>query len=122
MKRRLFSMRRSLSAVAFTYLGMAIFVTLASDVSIGSTVILGIVTAIPALILFPVSRVAGHTATWASVCMFCWALPLEAFPTGGGAPMTIVAIVLFGWPSCIVFGGVMAGTVRIFSNRRPGSR
>jgi hypothetical protein len=119
MKRGLSSLQRSLFAVVVTYLGLAIFITLTSSMSIESTLILGVITAIPALVLLSFSRAGGNAAAWASVCMFFWAVRLEAFPAGGGAPMTVVPIVFFGWPSCVLFGAVTAGVVRIFSKRRP---
>lgn len=118
MKPGLFSLRRSLSAIVLIYLGLAVFITLASEMTIGPTFILAMVTVLPALVLFSVSRVAGHAAAWASVGMFAWAVRLEAFPAGGGAPMTFVPIVLFGWPSCIILGAAAAGIARIVSRQR----
>ena len=114
----LFSLRWSPIALASIYLGMAMYVTLASSMPIGSTFLMAIVTLIPALVLSSVSRVAGHAAAWASACMFVWAIRAEAFPAGGGAPMTLVAILFFGWPACIVVGAVAAGIVKICSRLR----
>jgi hypothetical protein len=118
MKPGLFSLRWSLIALASIYLGMAMYITLASSMPIGSTLLMAIVTLIPALVLSSVSTVAGHAAAWVSVCTFVWAIRAEAFPAGGGAPMTLVAILLFGWPACIVLGAVAAGIANICSRLR----
>lgn len=118
MKPGLFSLRWSLVALASIYLGMTMYITLASSMPIGSTLLMALVTLVPALVLASVSRVAGHAAAWVSVCMFVWAIRAEAFPTGGGAPMTLVAILFFGWPACIVLGTVVAGIASICSRLR----
>lgn len=109
--------RRSLLAVVAVYIGVALYVTLNSPMPIAATALLGIVTLIPALVLSSLSRIAGHAGAWASACVSVWALRMEAFPAGGGAPMAVIAVVLFGWPLCFVFGAVAAGVLRTLSRR-----
>jgi len=110
--------RRSLLAVVAVYIGAALYVALNSSMTIAATALLGIVTLIPALVLSSLGRIAGHAGAWASACVFIWALRMEAFPAGGGAPMTFIPLVLFGWPACFLFGAVAAGVLRMLSRRR----
>jgi hypothetical protein len=108
-----FTLRRSLLAIVAIYAGAALYVTLNSSMTITAAALLGLVTLMPPLVLSSLSRVAGHAGAWAAAGMFVWALRLEAFPAGGGAPMTLIPLVLFGWPACFVFGAVAAGVVRM---------
>ncbi|MCS0581894.1 hypothetical protein NX784_09845 [Massilia pinisoli] len=112
-----FTSRRSLLAIVAVYIGAALYVALNSSMTIAATALLGIVTLIPALVLSSLSRIAGHAGAWASACVFVWALRMEAFPAGGGAPMTVIAVVLFGWPSCFAVGAVAAGVLGMLSGR-----
>jgi hypothetical protein len=109
--------RRSLLGIVAVYIGAALYVALDSPMTIAGTALFGVVTLIPALVLSSLSRIAGHAGAWASACVFVWALRLEAFPAGGGAPMTLIPIVLFGWPACFVFGAVAAGVLRMLPRR-----
>jgi hypothetical protein len=112
-----FTPRRSVLAIVAVYIGAALYVTLDSPMPIAATALLGIVTLIPALVLSSLSRIAGHAGAWAAAGMFVWALRLEALPAGGGAPMTLIPLVLFGWPACFVVGAVAAGVLRMLSGR-----
>jgi hypothetical protein len=112
-----FTLRRSLLAIVAVYAGAALYVTLNSALTLAAAALLAVVTLIPPLVLSPLSRAAGHAGAWAAAGMFVWALRLEAFPAGGGAPMTLIPLVLFGWPACFVFGAVAAGVVRMLPVR-----
>lgn len=104
-------------AIVAVYIGAALYVALNSSMTVAAAALLAIVTLIPALVLSSLSRIAGHAGAWASACVFVWALRMEAFPAGGGAPMAVIAVVLFGWPACFVFGAVAAGVLRMLSRR-----
>jgi hypothetical protein len=118
MKREFFSRRWSLYALVFSYVGIGAWVSVSSSMTVNSALILGIITLIPALILLSFSRVAGVAAAWVSVPVFFWSIRAEAFPQGAGAPMTVVPIVLFGWPVVVAVGAIAAAMASVMSRRR----
>jgi hypothetical protein len=120
MKAPFFSLRRSLYALMFSYAGIGAWITLSSSMTVKATLILAMITAIPALILVSFSRVAGVAAAWVSVLIFFWSIRSEAFPQGGGAPMTVVAVVFFGWPLCVAIGAIAAAAASVVAKRRGG--
>jgi hypothetical protein len=120
MQTTFFSLRRSLYALIFSYAGIGAWITLSSSMTVKAALILAIITALPALILSSFSTVGGVAAAWASVPIFFWSIRSEAFPQGGGAPMSVVAIVFFEWPLCVAIGAIAATTASVVSKRRRG--
>ena len=120
MKPTRFSLRRSLYALIFSYAAIGAWIMFSSPMTVKPVMILAIMTEIPALILLSFSRAASFAAAWASVPLFFWSIRAEAFPQGGGAPMTVVAVVLFGWPLCVAIGAVAAVAAGVVAKRRRG--